>query len=204
MSPRVRLVGPVLALLLVASCSRGGRSSARGECPAHPAVSTVQTANSVKTLNAGVHQLGRRLLPFAAAEVRVCVYSGTPRHLVTGVKLTPPAASRLEATVNRLLEAPPSVAQVVCDLVANAPFYFVTLATGSQTVTLVDESCGYVTNGISFARSTDTWTRQVASVARITGGAGLTIGAAGGSAEAPANVRTRHGLTDQKAPQAHA
>lgn len=164
---RPALIACVAAVaLLVAGCSSGG-----GKHSASPATTTsvtpvtntgpplgkcrAQSGDELsKALNVGVPGLAIRLVPITALTVRVCDY---PTDRVRGQRFAMltrrSTVAHIEDETNRLPTLPQRSRGMSCG--ANARAAFVTFATGTQQVDVID-FCGAVTNGIIVAKPATT------------------------------------------------
>jgi hypothetical protein len=126
-----------------------------GSCPAK------YPAESMKTLNAGVKGLAKKLVPIAALTVRICFYSGVPRRLEAGRSLARTISAQIEDETNRLPKVVPQTKQLPpCR--ANAPAYLVTFASNTQHDTVSNmPSCSFVTNGVLLAYPTLKWVHEL-------------------------------------------
>jgi hypothetical protein len=126
-----------------------------GPCPPTPPV------ESLKSLNARVRGLGRRLVPFDVVGVRICRYgldsvSDTARGTLDGVgALSGPVARDVEHELNSLRSVQEqAIAESPTGPLCAGPLY-VTFASGSQTLTVTVTGCDVVTNGVFLAFGTD-------------------------------------------------
>jgi len=154
----------VSVALLISGCSRGGPANVaatRGSCPnPYPAVSR---QFSLKTVNAGVHDLGVRLVPFPAQEVRVCSYLSGGGALTGTAVLKQAVAARFEASANRLqTKTSQPTRPFTCHQFDTYLLTFTT-ATEGLAVAVADCGGGLASNGTLTVDSTRTWLDQVAA-----------------------------------------
>jgi len=124
----------------------------RRTCPPAP------PSMNLATLNAGVADLDRKLVPIAATKVRECRWNAAG-HLNDGGQMSLPSVSAFVALTNRLqhLAVPPQQrAHPRNSLIASQPTYL-TFATSAQQVTLRFDAAGIVTNGVLTTQSTCVW-----------------------------------------------
>jgi len=150
----------VSAILLVAGCSSGAKDSALGlgPCPKGYPLAT----DTYDGINGYQPRLGRRVVPLDALVARVCRYSGMAPGLplVGSAVLVAKLARQFESDTNRLASRAGGP-RPACTNTRFESLTLVTFAAHKTFVGLYDVSCGFVTNGVLYARTTAKWRAEV-------------------------------------------
>ena len=169
----------VSATLLVASCSSGGGKHA-SPTTASPTTSTTAVTTTTMSLshvvadlgpcpstnsafgsaatNSGVRALTKKMVPITALNVLVCRY-GLEGQLTRVAVLKPVTAAQLEADTNKL---PASTRAASFSCRPTQQSFSLTFANDTQQVQ-VQDACGAMINGRSWARPTPKWLNELAN-----------------------------------------
>ncbi len=121
-----------------------------GKCPSR------YPPDSSEALNAGVADLGSRLVPINAVSVRVCRYGSLDARFEGGGVLSSSVTPEFEDEANRLeteaIDGPSRFSEVAgC---VGGPAYYVTFANAERKISLRGQECNYATNGVLEAAQT--------------------------------------------------
>ncbi len=180
---RAFLVPLTAVALLIVGCSSGGGNHAASTTTIATTSSTAATtttvspshvvadlgkcpskypAESLRTINAGVRGLARKLVPISAVKVQVCSYSGN-RQAAGRAVLSGSGATVIENETNLLHRTQQvAIAESPTGMSCPGPLYL-TFASRTQNVSVTATGCDALTNGVFFAFGTSTWLSELAA-----------------------------------------